>query len=207
MTARAKIAIGALLTTVGLGASLGLPTAAASDAHTSAVSVAIDALTANDAVLAAGRVPTGFRTMFYEPAVENGVLVNPTGECSSPIPLPREFDTACKAHDLGYDLIRYGAATGDPAATRLREDLDASLRTSLHDSCRVRDGIGSRSVCYLMSDVASAAVEFNSWRQGYGNPGPEPALPFLLAGTLVAAGAAAASTAAAVVARRAKAHA
>lgn len=194
---------------VGLGASVGPPPTAdagALESHTSAVSVAIDALNSDDAELAANRVLEGFRKIFYEPTVENGVLVNPTGDCSSPIPLPTEFDTACKAHDLGYDLIRYGSATGDPAALRLRQELDGSLRQSMHDSCRSRTGIGARSICYLMSEVASATVALNSWRQGYRNPDPEPALPFLLAGTIVATGAAAASTAAAVVTRRRVVH-
>ncbi|SNS31242.1 hypothetical protein [Rhodococcoides kyotonense] len=200
MTAKAKFAtVLGICGAITLATPGALPTADASNTHAPAATVAIDALATDSAF---DHLPPTFGEMFYAPTVENGVLINPAGDCSSPIPLPEEFGTACKAHDLGYDLIRYASATGESITPGAREIVDGSLRTAMHDACHSRDGIGSRTACYVMSDVASTAVDFNSWRQGYGNPAPEPALPYLLAGLVVSVGAAATSIALAVHARR-----
>src|SRR5699024_8324054 len=97
----------------------------------------------------------------YSPVVEKGMLVDPDGTCSSPIPLPARFDTACKAHDLGYDLLRYAADRNRPLGSWARRGLDDRLAAGLHASCR------GEPVCDAAASVAARAVEANSWRQGY----------------------------------------
>ena len=78
----------------------------------------VSALTAVSAPAAAAATPlsTGdFATvMGYRPIAENGIRVKPTGSCSSPVPLPTEFTDPCRAHDLGYDELRYAARIGTP---------------------------------------------------------------------------------------------
>ncbi|MDJ0391995.1 hypothetical protein QMK17_01445 [Rhodococcus sp. G-MC3] len=177
------VVIGAAL---GIGATVGIP-AADAEAPTSirtAATVAIDALTSSSAEDARTSIPAGFAGAFYSPTIENGLLVNPDGGCSSPIPLPHEFDTACKAHDLGYDLLRFGSAAGAPSTREARKALDTQLAERTHDTCTSRSGIGSRTLCYTLSTVASDAVEFNSWRQRFAAPSPEPMLPYLIASGL-----------------------
>jgi hypothetical protein len=55
------------------------------------------------------RLPASFlavtATTGHRPAVVDGVLLDPAGSCSSPVALPRVFDEACRAHDLGYDIV------------------------------------------------------------------------------------------------------
>lgn len=197
----ARICLAALA--VGAAASIGTTTIAAADAAPrsrtastfdtsprsfSVTDTALEALTAPGSHPATDRalIPPLFTQQFYEPVIENGLLVAPDGDCSSPIPLPSEFETACKAHDLGYDLLRFGespstTATAVTATATARRLLDDRLGQRMHDACRSRTGIGSRSTCTAMADIATAAVRFNTWRQHYGTPNPEPALPYLLA--------------------------
>jgi hypothetical protein len=170
------LAVGAVL---GIGATITPPTAVA-DVPAGRASAA---------------VPAGFTERFYVPSVENGVLVDPDGDCSSPIPLPSEFDGPCKAHDLGYDLLRFGGASESTATAR--QELDTQLGERMNESCSARSGIRSRTSCQVMAEIATTAVRFNSWRQHYGTPEPEPALPYLLAigigGVIAAIGASAMS--------------
>ncbi|WP_232852337.1 hypothetical protein [Nocardia acididurans] len=106
----------------------------------------------------------------YQPTLLNGVLVNPNGDCSSPITLPAEFDLACKAHDLGYDLLRYAAEQGQPLGPWARQSIDAALEQRMHESCEARPGAVSRAGCQMMASIATAAVDLNSIRQSYGVP-------------------------------------
>ncbi|AYF73945.1 hypothetical protein D7D52_08785 [Nocardia yunnanensis] len=110
----------------------------------------------------------------YRPVVEGGMLINPQGDCSSPVPLPAEFDLACKSHDLGYDLLRYAAAHGQPLGPWARQAVDAALERRMHTACDTRTGTLSRSECQIMASVAATAVDLNSIRQDYGNPIYEP---------------------------------
>ncbi|MVU76415.1 hypothetical protein GPX89_04050 [Nocardia sp. ET3-3] len=120
-------------------------------------------------------IPEDFvATAGYRPVVENGMLVNPNGDCSSPVPLPAEFDPACKSHDLGYDLIRYAAAHGQPLGPWARQVADAGLERRMHAACESRDNAVSRARCQFMASVATTAVDLNSIRQDYGNPIYEP---------------------------------
>jgi hypothetical protein len=135
-----------------------------------------------------GRATGGFETaMGYSPEtarMPDGTVrpVKPTGSCSAPTGATRyDFALACKAHDLGYDRLRYAAASGRPLGDDVRRAIDATLAHDLHAGC------GERVACHALAGVYAAVAELNSWRQGYGPPVPEPAA--LWAGRAVIAGA------------------
>jgi hypothetical protein len=108
----------------------------------------------------------------YRPVVRDGLLVDPLGACSSPVPLPAEFVPACQAHDLGYDMLRYADDRGRPLGTWARQDIDAVLDRRMHAACDRRHGL-DRDRCQVMASVASTAVDLNSRRQNYATPRPE----------------------------------
>lgn len=146
----------------------------------------------------------------YRPVIEAGILVNPQGDCSSPIPLPAAFDLACKSHDLGYDLLRYAAAHGQPLGPWARQSVDAALDRRMHAACDARGNPVSRTRCQTLATVAATAVDLNSLRQDYGDPVYEPFFEHqgngLSPATLLLAGlglAAVSATTATVVTRRA----
>ncbi|GGL38452.1 hypothetical protein [Nocardia jinanensis] len=134
--------------------------------------LAVVDLTSGDAVTdAAAAIPRDFATYTgYEPAVRQGVLVAPDGGCSSPVELPPEFDTACMAHDLGYDLLRYAGRTGAPLGPWARQALDRTLSVRLHQACETHTEPVVRTRCDTLAGIAAAAVELNSRRQHYGVP-------------------------------------
>lgn len=179
------LATGAITAFGHSGASadaIGVDAPRASDA-----TIAVHALIAMPAEQALTYVPSGFPDdRGYVPTVRDGTLLDPDGDCSSPVPLPADFDIACKQHDLGYDLLRFGVDSGDPAAAHVRRDLDARLGETMHRACDSRPSPAARIGCTVAADIALSAVHINSWRQHYGAPHPEPALPFVLA--LVGAG-------------------
>ncbi|QBJ95172.1 hypothetical protein ERC79_03765 [Rhodococcus sp. ABRD24] len=155
---------------------------------------AVAALVSDDAHRAAQALPGDFAEVIgYRPQVRDGILVNPHGDCSSPVPLPTEFETACMAHDLGYDLLRYARVSGGDLGTWARTDLDAQLDRRMHAACDVRDT--DRASCYMMANAATTAVDANSWRQGYGTPVEEPWLRYGVGGALAFTGIALASAA------------
>ncbi|MFI5718154.1 hypothetical protein [Nocardia sp. NPDC051750] len=106
----------------------------------------------------------------YEPVVRQGLLVAPDGNCSSPVELPPEFDTACMAHDLGYDLLRYADSTGAPLGPWARQALDRTLGVRLHQACDAHAEPMVRTRCETFAGIAATAVELNSRRQHYGVP-------------------------------------
>lgn len=115
----------------------------------------------------AGTVPTDFADhLGYQPVVQDGRPVNPTGSCSSPIPLPGRFEQACRAHDYGYDVLRYAAATGTTLPPHARADLDAALVADMHLSC-------TNPLCHVAAELSRAGLAFNTWRQRGGAPEPE----------------------------------
>ncbi|MEU4841880.1 hypothetical protein [Nocardia testacea] len=133
-----------------------------------AAAAAVRALTTPGTVAA---IPADFRAVAgYAPARVDGMLVAPHGSCSSPVPLPAEFDTACKAHDLGYDLLRYADRTGAPLGPWARRELDRALAERMHAACAQRPGQLPRARCAAMAEVAAIAVDLNSMRQDYGVP-------------------------------------
>ena len=118
---------------------------------------------------AAGQLPADFRAvMGYLPTV---VPTGPTragGGCSSPFGGTRYHFTAdCKQHDLGYDLLRYADAKGQPLGPWARKAVDDRFAAQTRSRC---DGFG----CWFMSGLYTDVVRFNSWRQGYGTPVAEP---------------------------------
>ncbi|CCQ16964.1 putative uncharacterized protein [Rhodococcus sp. AW25M09] len=154
---------------------------------TSPIAVAVHALVTEPANAAALTIPRDFPSvMGYRPRVQDAMAENPRGDCSSPVPLPSEFDSACKAHDLGYDLIRYAAATGTTVDPQWRRAIDAQLETRMHAACVDRTDDGPRQVCDAAASVAATAVDLNSWRQSFGAPVPEPAMPYVLVSAVVA---------------------
>lgn len=163
----------AALAVAGLAAAaslLAVPTAGAAGppADTTPAAVAVRALTGTTA---APQFPDDFGAVTgYHPAVVDGILVAPQGSCSSPIPLPTEFDTACKAHDLGYDLLRYAQHSGHPLGGWARRDLDRALADRMLSACRYRHDPMARTSCTTMAGIAATAVDLNSRRQGYGVP-------------------------------------
>lgn len=203
--------------TVLLGAGAALCVGAASPASTAttadpAVAATVAALVADDTVGALAAFPDGFaEVMGYHPSIEpgntiDGVLTDPDGDCSSPVALPSDFEPACRSHDLGYDLLRYARDIGGELGPQARRDLDAHLQRNLNAACAtgaseatgdvteaseatgdVTAGVEPR--CDVMAGIASAAVQINSWRQGYRLPESESPVPYLAAaGAAVVAG-------------------
>ncbi|WP_305092040.1 hypothetical protein [Prescottella sp. R16] len=153
----------------------------------SPVALAVTALTA-DGTPDPSAVPADFADRFgYRPRVVDGMVVNPNGACSSPVPLPAEFDIACMAHDYGYDLLRYAHATGTDLGPWARTALDEQLDRRMHDACEARDT--ARASCFAMANTATVAVAINSQRQGYGAPIDEPWIRYgLVAGPVLLGG-------------------
>ncbi|WP_435593270.1 hypothetical protein [Nocardia sp. bgisy118] len=164
----------AALTTMSATVALAPAAQAASVAHpvveNIAAATAIAALTAGETDSAAA-LPDDFATVLgYRPVPMRGLLTNPGGDCSSPVPLPAEFETACKAHDLGYDLLRYADRRGEPLGPWARQAVDAALDRRMREACDVRTESWGRARCYAMADIADTVVDLNSRRQHYGAP-------------------------------------
>ncbi|GAB2629390.1 hypothetical protein ABI214_22540 [Prescottella soli] len=148
---------------------------------------AVTELTATDVAPDASAVPDDFAAVIgYRPRVEDGLLVNPNGACSSPVPLPAEFDTPCKAHDLGYDLLRYAHRADGDLGGWARNAIDAQLDRRMHEACEARER--DRASCFAMANTATTAVSLNSMRQGYGVPIDEPWIRYTVGATLAALG-------------------
>ncbi|MFD3506689.1 hypothetical protein [Nocardia sp. NPDC058666] len=125
----------------------------------------------DDSPDATSLIPRDFGYKFgYDPADQAGLLVNPNGDCSSPVTLPAEFEPACKAHDLGYDMLRYAERLDEPLGPWARRSVDAALNRRIHAACELRDDEFSRARCNVMADIAFTAVDVNSRRQEYAAP-------------------------------------
>ncbi len=86
------------------------------------------------------------------------------GGCSSPFGQSAfGFGSACKQHDLGYDLLRYAAIKGQPLGPWARQGLDRRFGERIRASCH-------NVSCRIVAAGYVAAVQLNSWRQGYGVP-------------------------------------
>jgi ABC-type glycerol-3-phosphate transport system substrate-binding protein len=118
---------------------------------------------------AASLVPADFRTvMGYRPAPAPTGPTRSDGGCSSPFGgTPYHFTADCRQHDLGYDLLRYANAKGQPLGPWARKAVDDRFAEQTRARC---DGVG----CRLAAGFYSGMVGFNSWRQGYGTPVNEP---------------------------------
>lgn len=202
---RIRRAIAAALL-VGIAATAGLggwgrALAATAVPTTSAVVADSEAASTVAGLTSAGSDPTTsvpsdfLRRMGYRPLVEElggtDELVNPRGGCSSPFGSTRfGFDLACKHHDLGYDVLRYAARSGQPLGPSARQAIDRRFGTDLAARCeQIADGVpnlGRRLVvgteCQASALVYLGAVDTNSWRQGWGTPGSESGAPWVAAG-------------------------
>ncbi|HET7306112.1 MAG TPA: hypothetical protein VFJ12_16350 [Segeticoccus sp.] len=132
---------------------------------------AVTALVSEPATAARRALPDDFSAVEgYRPRIEEGLLVDPTGGCSSPFPLPHELHAACRLHDLGYDLLRHAAQAGAPLPAGARESIDDRFDRAMHAACDRQDSGPARAGCTAWADVASAAVRVNSWRQHWSTP-------------------------------------
>ncbi|MFI6999746.1 hypothetical protein [Nocardia sp. NPDC050175] len=180
-TRRAAALTAAALTTMAAGIFLApAPHAAAASApapmESAMASTAVAELTSGGPGSVAA-ISDDFTAQFgYRPSTVDGLVVNPQGDCSSPVTLPAEFETACKAHDLGYDLLRYADQHGEPLGPWARQALDSTLDRHMHESCDSRVDSFSRARCNAMASIASTFVDLNSQRQGYGAPVVESGL-------------------------------
>ncbi|MBM7366851.1 hypothetical protein [Gordonia hydrophobica] len=147
---------------LAVGSTAAVPARPATSAE-----LAIAALVSDHPVDALAALPDDFAVRLgYVPTVVDGRPLNPRGDCSSPIPLPSRFTDACRAHDLGYDLLRYADATGRPAGSWARPALDAKLIDDMHATC-------DDAACDAAAQTARIGLAMNTWRQRSGPPVPE----------------------------------
>ena len=137
----------------------------------SSAALAVTAVTTQTAGLPAATVPADFEAvMGYQPRVRNGLLVDPEGTCSSPVPLPEGFAPACAEHDLGYDLLRYAALTGHPLGAWARTAIDDRLWQRMQAECAERHSWLQWAACSAAAQISVLTVEINSVRQFRGVP-------------------------------------
>lgn len=107
--------------------------------------------------------------------------VHPGGGCSSPWGATQwDYGVGCKAHDLGYDLLRYAESKGQPLSPELRERLDDRLSQDMHAQCRYNPR-GSAQACELVASIYTMGLVVNSWHQRWGPPRNEPVGPWSVA--------------------------
>lgn len=94
-----------------------------------------------------------------------------------------DYSVPCKAHDLGYDLLRYADAVGHPLGPGIREALDQRLSNDMHAACAINP-MDSPRTCRIVASLYSAGLVVNSWHQRWGPPVGDPIGP-LLAGVAV----------------------
>ncbi|GAA1070461.1 hypothetical protein GCM10009648_00160 [Tsukamurella spumae] len=158
---------------VPLSFGISLPAAAQKVAPTEdAASAAAVRAIADPTVAVADQIrsiPAGFA---YTAVAGPGYAINPHGDCSSVVPLPADFDVPCKAHDLGYDLLRHADATGRPLGAWARRLIDDTLAERLSAACGARP-VQQRRQCADVAGIAVLAVRANTWRQHDGPPRAE----------------------------------
>ncbi|GAA3844663.1 phospholipase A2 [Saccharothrix violaceirubra] len=111
--------------------------------------------------------------------------VDPGGGCSGPAgDTEWDFGTACRAHDLGYDLLRYAEHKGRPLPANARRSLDARLAADMHGQCDLNPR-GAATRCHLVARIYAGGLAFNSWRQRWGPPGHEPVVAWGLGSAVV----------------------
>lgn len=173
LTTLAIAALGALALASGLADATDPARAGAARADVSStpapspVGDALEALTGPNPAAALDLLPADFADRLgYRPVLQHGRPVNPSGGCSSPVPLPERFTAVCRVHDLGYDLLRYADATGSAVPSGSRAALDAALIEAMHATC-------TNPVCHAAADVSRTALAANTWRQRGAPPRPE----------------------------------
>ncbi|OZM73896.1 phospholipase [Amycolatopsis antarctica] len=147
-----------------------------------------------DALLAPGPAPTALDRLPADFTEVTGVLpdrmpardgtvraVHVDGGCSAPWGDDNtrwDYSVPCKAHDLGYDLLRYAAAKGSPLGPDAREALDDRLSTDMHAACDLNP-MDSAGTCRVVASAYSFGMLLNSWHQRWGPPIGEPIGPAL----------------------------
>jgi hypothetical protein len=114
--------------------------------------------------------------------------VQPGGGCSSPWGDDNtrwDYSVGCKAHDFGYDLLRYADAKGQPLGADLRERLDDRLSADMHAMCDINPQ-GSAGSCRIVASLYSVGLVVNSWHQRWGPPRNEPVGTWSLALIVIA---------------------
>ncbi|WP_410623760.1 phospholipase [Amycolatopsis sp. cmx-8-4] len=96
-----------------------------------------------------------------------------------------DYAVPCKAHDLGYDLLRYADRKGHPLGPEVREALDSRLSYDMHHACDLNP-MDSAGTCRVVASFYSAGLVVNSWHQRWGPPVGDPIGP-MVAGVLVIA--------------------
>ena len=121
-------------------------------------------------------LPEGFEDeLGYRPIWAEGTLVHPRGACSTPGGVgPDSFETACRVHDFGYDILRYAERRGTRIGPWARFDLDRHLYGDLLRVC-------DTATCRATATLYYAGVTLNSIRQGYVAPTDEPTVPWAAA--------------------------
>ncbi|SDD73271.1 phospholipase A2 [Actinokineospora iranica] len=102
--------------------------------------------------------------------------VHADGGCSTPWgddDTRWDYSAGCKAHDLGYDLLRYASAKGQPLGAEPRRKLDERLSHDMRAQCEINPR-GSAGTCRMVASLFSAGLVANSWHQRWGPPRPEP---------------------------------
>lgn len=164
----------------GLATAAGLllaPTASSVPVPDHAAEQAITVLVTEPPAAANLALPQDFSRRFgYRPTVTDGLLGDPTGSCSSPVPLPAEFEPACRQHDLGYDLLRYAGRSGRALPPDARKAVDSQLGNAFTQSCSTREESLSRATCLAWAEIAEGFVRINSARQNYEVPESETAM-------------------------------
>ncbi|KAA9161362.1 phospholipase [Amycolatopsis acidicola] len=94
-----------------------------------------------------------------------------------------DYAVPCKAHDLGYDLLRYADKVGHPLGPEVRASLDARLSDDMHHTCDINP-MGSPRLCQAVASMYAAGLKVNSWHQRWGPPVGDPIGP-MLAGVAV----------------------
>lgn len=98
------------------------------------------------------------------------------GGCSTPFGDDNtkwDYSVGCKAHDLGYDLLRYADRKGHPLPADLRRELDNQLSRDMHHQC-VLNPQGSAGTCEVVASLYTVGLVVNSWHQRWGPPRSEP---------------------------------
>jgi uncharacterized membrane protein len=184
---RGLVGVAAGTVVVGALSGWGQPQERPPAAQDAAAARAVAAITAGDP--GAGRaVPADFATvMGYRPEVvataQGTTATRASGGCTSPFgETGYGFGAACRQHDLGYDLLRYAQAKGEPLGPWARRAIDDHFLATMRERC---DHLG----CQAMAGLYYGVVEVNSIRQGWGTPvveGVATLLPPVGAGVLVA---------------------
>jgi hypothetical protein len=103
--------------------------------------------------------------VYYVDTARGKRAVLSTGACS--VPGPKSFQIACKAHDLGYDLMRFFASSGRHGD--VRKAVDNNLFNDFKSVCSAVSW-WRRPLCAVAARVGYEIVAANSYRQHYGVP-------------------------------------